>query len=201
MGQNKLEFQDIYDNFQPKILRYMKYMVGELEAEDLTQEIFVKVYQALESFRGDSKLSTWLYRIATNAALDKLRVSSSPLAAHNRISASSLMDIEAHLDNRNALTGEKIPQLEQQVIRKEMNECIMDFVKKLPEGYRAVLVLGEFEGLRNHEISEVLGVSLDTVKIRLHRARLMLKKELEENCPAYWIEENEFIPEIKRRKK
>ena len=201
MGQNKLEFQDIYDNFQPKILRYMKYMVGELEAEDLTQEIFVKVYQALESFRGDSKISTWLYRIATNAALDRLRVSPSPLAMQNRISDSLLKDIEAHLDDRNALTGEKIPLVEQQVIRKEMNECIMDFVKKLPEGYRAVLVLGEFEGLRNHEISEVLGVSLDTVKIRLHRARVMLKKELEENCPAYWIEENEFIPEIKRRVK
>jgi RNA polymerase sigma-70 factor (ECF subfamily) len=73
MDDSELEFQKIYDAFQPKILRYLIRLVGENEAEDVTQEIFVKVSQALENFRGESKLSTWLYRIATHAALDRLR--------------------------------------------------------------------------------------------------------------------------------
>ena len=75
MGENKL-FSDIYDEYQAKILRYLKRLVGELEAEELTQVVFEKISRNLNSFKGDSKLSTWIYRIATNTALDKLKSSS-----------------------------------------------------------------------------------------------------------------------------
>jgi RNA polymerase sigma-70 factor (ECF subfamily) len=68
-----LEFQKIYDTYQPKILRYLTRMVGESDAEDLTQDVFVKVNKALGDFRGESKVSTWLYRIATNVAMDRMR--------------------------------------------------------------------------------------------------------------------------------
>ena len=78
-----------------------------------------------------------------------------------------------------------------------MNECIRDFIEKLPEAYRTVLVLGELEGLRNKEIAEILGVTLDTVKIRLHRAREKLKEELVAHCDSYWIEGNEFVPDLR----
>ena len=66
------EFRDIYEQFYPKILRYMARMVDESEAEDLTQEVFGRVAGSLAAFRGESQLSTWIYRIATNAALDRL---------------------------------------------------------------------------------------------------------------------------------
>lgn len=193
MDNSEFEFQKIYDAFQPKILRYLIRLVGEHEAEDLTQEVFVKVSQALENFRGESKLSTWLYRIATNAAIDRLR---SPLS-QKRLSDDSIEQDETELDDRNAWTGEKKPLVEQQIVRKEMNDCIKDFIEKLPENYRTVLVLGELEGLSNKDVAEILGVTLDTVKIRLHRARERLKKELAANCDSDWIEGNEFIPDLK----
>ena len=78
-----------------------------------------------------------------------------------------------------------------------MNECIRGYIEKLPESYRTVLVLSEREGLRNNEIAKILGVTLDTVKIRLHRAREILKEGLRNNCDSYWIEDNEFLPELK----
>jgi len=80
MSDIELEFQIIHDTFRPKIYRYLSRMVGEHEAEDLTQEVFVKVNQGLGNFKGESKLTTWLYRIATNAAIDRLRSPSFQLA-------------------------------------------------------------------------------------------------------------------------
>jgi RNA polymerase sigma-70 factor (ECF subfamily) len=70
-----------------------------------------------------------------------------------------------------------------------MNDCIRGYIEKLPGDYRAVLALSEYEGLKNNEIADILGITLDTVKIRLHRARAKLKEELESNCELYWVEE------------
>jgi RNA polymerase sigma-70 factor (ECF subfamily) len=78
-----------------------------------------------------------------------------------------------------------------------MNDCIRGFIARLPENYRMVLVLGEFEGLKNEQIADILGLTLDTVKIRLYRARQRLKAELAANCGPEWVEGNEFLPELK----
>jgi RNA polymerase sigma-70 factor (ECF subfamily) len=198
MQYGEPEFQRIYADFQPRILRYMGRMVGEREAEDLTQEVFVKVNRALAGFRGESSLSTWLYRIATNAALDRRR---SP--SFQRSDSYSLADDageagdEAETGGGEARPGERAPSAEQQLIRREMNECIRDFVERLPDNYRTPLVLSELEGLKNGEIAEILGVSLDTVKIRLHRARAKLKRELMAYCDPAWVEDNEFLPDLR----
>jgi RNA polymerase sigma-70 factor, ECF subfamily len=196
MSDRDVEFQKIYDDFQPKILRYLAHLVGENEAEDLTQETFVKINLALGNFRGEAKLSTWIYRIATNTALDRLR---SPAFQQAAQLSSDLIELdESPLDDRNTWTGEKTPLVEQQIYRKEMGACVQDFIGKLPENHRAVLVLSEMEALSNNEIAKILGISLDTVKIRLHRARGKLKQELETHCDSYWIEGNEFLPDFKR---
>jgi len=200
MDENKLDFLDIYASYQPKILRYVTHMVGELDAEDLTQEIFVKISQSLSDFRGEAKLSTWLYRIATNAAVDRLRSPAYKHAVQLREAEAQGEEVEKELDYRNIWTGEKVPVLEWQVVRKEMSECLQGYIQKLPESYRTVLALSEFEGLSNREVADILGVSLGTMKIRLHRAREKLKKDLIENCDAYWIEGNEFIPDLRRIK-
>ncbi len=197
MSYDELEFQKVHETFRPRIHRYLTRLVGENEAEDLTQEVFVKVAQALENFRGESTLSTWLYRIATNAALDRLRSPSFQRIAQIELPVDSIETGEAEIEDRDVWTGDKTPSVEQQLVRKEMNECIRDFIEKLPETYRTVLVLSELEGLRNKEIAEILGVTLDTVKIRLHRAREKLKEELWTHCDSYWIEGNEFVPDLK----
>ena len=197
MENNELEFDEIYAAFQPKILHYLTSLAGEPEAEDLTQETFVKINLALENFRGESKLSTWIYRIATNTALDRLRSPSFQQAAQ-KLSADLIEIDESPLDDRNAWTGEKTPLVEPQIYRKEMGACIQDFIGKLPESYRTVLVLGEMESLSNNEVAEILGLNLGTVKIRLHRARAKLRQELESNCDSYWVESNEFLPDFKQ---
>lgn len=198
MPDKDLMFQEIYNTFQPKILRYLARLVGENEAEDLTQETFVKLSQGLENFRGESKLSTWLYRIATNTALDRLRSPVFRETSAARLPNASIEKDEPELDDRNTWTGEKIPWVEPQIYRKEMGACIRDFIGKLPESYRTVLVLSEMESLSNHEIAEILGVSLETVKIRLHRARTKLRQELETHCDFDWVEGNEFLPDLKQ---
>jgi len=198
MGDSDLEFRAIHDAFRPRIHRYLMRLVGDSEAEDLTQEVFVRVARALENFRGESKLSTWLYRIATNAAFDRLRSPSFQRVAQIWLAGDSVETGEAEIEDRDAWTGEKTPSVEQQFVRKEMNECIRDFIENLPENYRTVLVLSDLEGLGNAEISEVLGVTLETVKIRLHRARKKLREELETHCDSSWLEDNEFVPDLRR---
>jgi len=148
-------------------------------------------------FRGESQLSTWIYRIATNAALDRLRSPSFRQTVQKRVANDSIALGEIEPSDKDVWTGEKTPSLETSLIRKEMNECIRNFVENLPTDYRTVVVLSELEGLKNNEIAKILGVSLDTVKIRLHRARAKLKKELETHCSFYRDERNELACDLK----
>lgn len=188
MAECDAEFGTIYSHFRPKILNYLRKLVGEHEAEDLTQEVFVRVSRSLDGFRGESSLSTWIYRIATNAAMDHMRKSvSRPTAS---IPGGSGDDDSSLPDD--TVPDDSSPVLDTLLIRKDMNECIRGIVDRLPENYRAVLVLSELEGLTNAEIAEVNGISLDTVKIRLHRARARLRKELEAKCDFYRDERNEL---------
>jgi RNA polymerase sigma-70 factor (ECF subfamily) len=192
------EFQDIYNNFNEKIHRYLARLVGEADSEDVTQEVFLKVNAGLDDFRGDSSLSTWIYRIATNAAMD-----------YKRKSATSPQSYVAEKDSpacEEDIAGDASSSPDRQLIRKEMNDCIKGVVDGLPENYRTVLVLSDLEELTNSEIAEVLDISLETVKIRLHRARAGLKKELEYRCNFYKDERNELacdrkIPPLKFLKK
>ncbi len=177
MSYDELEFQKIHETFRPKIHRYLTRLVGEHEAEDLTQEVFAKVSRALETFRGESQLSTWLYRIATNAAIDKMRSFS-----FRQDAQSSSLDDSNEDEDRDIWTGEEPPLLEQQFMRKERYQCFGNFVENLPPHYRTVVVLSELGELSNKEIAQVLGLSLDAVKIRLHRGRARLFRELKTHC-------------------
>jgi RNA polymerase sigma-70 factor (ECF subfamily) len=174
------EFQEIHDAFRPRILRYLSRLVGDSEAEDLTQEVFTKVHHALPGFRGESKISTWIYRIATNSALDRLRTATS------RCAAGILPGETVEEGEVNPWTGESPPSIESQVASRAMSECIREFIFRLPDNYRTVLVLGDLEGLQDREIAEILGVSLQATKIRLHRARERLRRELETGCDLSW---------------
>lgn len=189
MPDSVINFEAIHDSFQPKILRYLTRLVGRHEAEDLAQTVMVKVSEGLKDFRGDAKLSTWIYRIATNAALDRLRKP----GLHQAGAQGALQEeTEPNSEEGNTRLEAQSPSVEQTAIREEMNACIREFIERLPENYKTAMVLGEIEGFKNAEIADILGVSLDTVKIRLHRARERLRKELEAGCGFHRDESNEF---------
>lgn len=197
MRNGELEFRKIHDAFRPKILRYLTRLVGPDEAEDVAQEVFVRVGRALENFRGESQLSTWIYRIATNAALDRLRSPSFQATGRPGGSTVVIGVGEIGTEDTDVWTGEKTSSAEASLVRKEMNECIRSFIENLPADYRTVLVLSELEGMTDHDIAEIIGASLNTVKIRLHRARAKLRKELETHCSFYRDERNELACDLK----
>lgn len=175
MGAASLDFQSVHDRFRPRVLRYLARLAGEAEAEDLTQSVMLKVSEGLPGFRGDSSLSTWIYRIATNAALDTLRRKAIPPSTDSGLEG----------EDGDPLPEAQSASVETTAIREEMNACIREFIERLPETHKTVMVLSELEGFKNAEIATILGISLDTVKIRLHRAREKLRKELDAGCHFY----------------
>ena len=192
MSETAIEFQPIHDTYRSRILRYLTRLVGEPEAEDLAQNVFEKVSEGLKNFRAEASLSTWIYRIATNVAFDRLR-SRAPqqgtVVAWNDTSTS-----ESSLDEeeREVLPDQAVPSVETEVIRLEMNDCIKQVIDELSYNYRSVIVLHDIGGFRNQEIADILSVSLAVVKIRLHRARQELKKKFEAGCEFYRDDRNEF---------
>ena len=179
-----MEFEEIYEEFHPKILNYLARLMGPNEAEDTAQVVFAKVSRGLDSFKGQSKLSTWIYRIATNTAIDKLR---SP--AHRHASGQIPLEDSTTVENNTSRITRSQTPIDQKIIRKEMGDCVREYVDRLPPDHRTVLVLSELEGFKNKEIADILMITLENVKVRLHRARARLKQELDDGCDFYHTEE------------
>jgi RNA polymerase sigma-70 factor (ECF subfamily) len=177
-----LDFQRVYDEFHVRIRRYLARLGGSADADDLAQETFARVSQALAGFRGEAALSTWVYRIATNVALDRAR--SRGLQLRSR---------EAQPEALATLST--MPVIEHDIARREMSACVRDYVDQLPPEYRTVVVLSELEELPDREIAAVLGISLEAAKIRLHRARARLREMLQQGCDFSRDDRNEFTCE------
>ncbi len=177
------EFEQIYTEFRPGIYRYLTRFIGVKDAEDLTQDVFVKVAKAFDGYNNKSQLSTWIYQIAKNAAIDKLRSDS-----FKQVSSEKFLLIEEHLNVENLRSDKRQLSIEEQVMRIEVNECIQAIIATLPQNYKTILTFSEIEGLKNNEIAGMLGLSVSAVKARLHRAKVKLKKELLENCEFYRTE-------------
>ena len=179
-----MDFQEIYTEFQPRILQYLSRMMDPAEAEDVAQEVFEKVNRSLDGFKGRSKLSTWIYRIATNTAIDRLRS-----ASFKHSSQQTELEETTETKAKNDWTGQAQTSTDQKIIRREMSECVREFIDRLPPDYSTILILNEIEGFKNKEIAEILQISLENVKVRLHRARAGLKKQLDGGCDFYHNEE------------
>lgn len=197
MNSDELEFNRIFKEYQPKILRYLTRLTGMYEAEDLSQEVFIKVESGLKNFRGESQLSTWIYRIATNTAVDRMRSPSFKYKVNEGIPSEPVQKDDLDTEDKDLFTGEVTESTDQQYVRKEMNSCIRNFIENLPENYKTVVILSELEELKNKEIAEILHLTLDTVKIRLHRARAQLRKKLQSDCSFYRNEQNELSCDLK----
>lgn len=147
-------------------------------AEDLTQETLLRAHQKLATLEDPTRLQSWLYRIATNICHDRFRRSGS------RVRTRSL-DEESSEDTESGRLSELPdvgPRLDKVMEQKEMSACVQRYLADLPDPYRAVILLHDEANMTNPEIAEMLGLSLATVKIRVHRAREKLRVALQEAC-------------------
>ena len=165
-------FEKIVGEHEKKIYNLALRMLGSPDdARDILQDTFLKVYDHLDKFRGDSRLSTWIYRIAMNEALMKIRREKGRMVSLDTFKVSEgevrSLDIEDWAQK-------PLDKLLTRELGKEMDTA----VSGLPEDYRAVFLLRDVEGLSNADIARVLDISVPAVKSRLHRARLFLRGEL-----------------------
>lgn len=192
------DFSRIFEAYHHKVLAYATKLVGRDEADDIAQEVFVKVRRSLGTLADPSKLSSWIYTITLNTVRDAARKSSArvdrPFGANDSAHAG---DEEDDAIARVADTTSHTP--EEAVIRSEMVGCYLDYVNQLPPNYLEVYVLSEFEELANDQIARRLSISLGTVKIRLHRARTKLFEQLRQNCRCYMNERGELMATTKNR--
>jgi RNA polymerase sigma-70 factor (ECF subfamily) len=187
------KFIKIYHDYYQKIVKYLSRIVGPNDAEDIAQDVFDKISRNISGFRRESKLSTWIYRIATNTAIDRLRSS-----AYKHSTEHCAIEGDSGLEVQSVLAAHEHTATDQTVIRKEMSECVNEFIDNLPPDDRAVIALSELEGLANKEIADILEISLDNVKIRLHRARAKLRAALNDGCDFYHSEKNVLVCDRKQ---
>lgn len=179
------DFNEIYNQYYPMVLRYVARVVGENDSEDVAQDVFDKVNRNLGEFQSKSKISTWIYRIATNTAIDRIR------SVAYRYNKSQVALEEGTIpDSQLSLKDRKPPSTDQVVIQKEMRDCINEYIEALPPDYKTIIVLSDLEGLANKEIAEILDITVENVKVRLHRARAKLKDLLDDACEFYYTEKN-----------
>jgi RNA polymerase sigma-70 factor, ECF subfamily len=163
---------DELEQYRPAIARHLRRMVGNsAEAEDLTQETFLRALRQRLTLRDDAALLGWLYQIATHAALDRLR---------QRVRMRHRQDESCPEDLR--LEDKRLPSALYVIEQQEMSTCVQQYVARLSDSHRPVLLLHDVEGLTAAEIAELLGLSLANVKMRLHRARRALQSMLNEAC-------------------
>jgi RNA polymerase sigma-70 factor, ECF subfamily len=186
---SSFDFDTMVRSTRPQLVRYVGRLVGEADAEDVVQIVLSKAASALSAFRGDASPRTWLFRIATNAAHDWNR-------AH-RGAAEEPLEL-ANEEDEGTLGSEEASQ-ERRLVREEMSQCVAEVLRRLPESYQVVLALSDCEELSDREVAEVLGASVGTAKIRLHRARAKMKEALERACCFYHDAENILSCERKEK--
>lgn len=179
------EIEAVYEREAPSIRRYLATLVGQ-EAEDLAQEVFARAHRAAGSHRGEATLATWIRRIATHVAIDHLRSAASRLTVLSTASG----DEGCAAPPGEPEAGSDDP--ERSLIRAEMRGCILELVRRLSGPHAEVILLGELRGLKDREVADALGISLEAAKIRLHRARARLRALMQGHCELYRDPESGF---------
>jgi RNA polymerase sigma-70 factor (ECF subfamily) len=185
---------EVYETYHRRVVAYAARLLGKDEAEDIAQEVFVKVGRSLGTLSDVTKLTSWIYAVTINTVRDHVRkcggeTAASPSTGNSPESGERAEDPVADVRD----TASRSP--EQAAIRNEMVACYLDYVRRLPRRYYVVYALSELEDLSNQEIADRLCLSLGTVKIRLHRARALLHGELRRHCRCYRNERGELMGE------
>lgn len=173
-------FDRFVETYRTKLFQYSFMMCGHREdAEEVAQETLLKVFQSLDQLREPERLKAWVFTIARNACLMKRR--KSVFAPQRELSLDELMpDAAGEGGERRIQIADWGALPDTVVLRKELRDELDRAISELPDIYRAVVVLRDVEELSTEETAEVLGVSIETIKTRLHRARLALRQKLDE---------------------
>ncbi|HSO58413.1 MAG TPA: RNA polymerase sigma factor SigW [Paenisporosarcina sp.] len=165
-------FAEIVELFQDKLYRICYRMLGnQHEAEDIAQEAFVRAFINIHTFDTNRKFSTWLYRIGTNLCIDRIRKKKPDYFLDAEVAGTEGLNMYSQIASKDELP-------EQEVLKMEMQDRVQYEISRLPDKYRAVIVLKYMEDLPLQEISEILEMPLGTVKTRIHRGREALRKQL-----------------------
>ncbi|HUI95270.1 MAG TPA: RNA polymerase sigma factor [Xanthobacteraceae bacterium] len=184
MARTADPFRTLYDANHDRVRRMLARLVGAQDADDVAQAVFAKAAKALPEFRGDADPSTWLYRIAANAASDWLR----SRATHEARRTVPLVDAGDDATRDPAIVAAEAdpqPSPEQQVASDDTSACIRGEIARLADGYREVLMLSALGGLDDAQIAAILGITHGNAKVRLHRARQEFKKIIAARCDFY----------------
>ena len=174
----KASFEAAVEKYHARIFQLVyRYLGNYDEADDVTQETFIRAYRAWDNFRGDAQVYTWLYRIALNLCHNQKK----KLTRRQQAEGPSL---DAPIDNSAEDEGQTMDVPDTSAVpwntleRKELNQQLFDAVQRLPENYRVVIVLRDIEGMSYVEIAEITNSSLEAIKSRLFRARNLLRTRL-----------------------
>jgi RNA polymerase sigma-70 factor (ECF subfamily) len=172
-ARDERAFKALVARFQDRIYNLIRRLLGNPEeARDVTQEVFVSVFEKVDSYRGDSSLATWLYRIATNHAKNRIKYLS---RRKDRMRDS--LDQMLVPPTASSFSAE-VPRPDQALTRELVSRMVDRALGELDEEQRIVLVLRDVEGQSYEDIAEITGLQLGTVKSRLHRGRQRLKEIL-----------------------
>jgi RNA polymerase sigma-70 factor (ECF subfamily) len=166
-------FEAIVGRYQARVFRLACRLTSDTDAADVLQETFLQVYRHLSSFRGESQLRTWLYRIASNAALMHRRAS-----ARRPAESLDLFLPRFDADGRHAATPAELQiasRADELLDRQVLAEKAREIIARLPDLYRDAFVLRDLEEMSTADVAQALGVEPATVRQRVHRARLMLR--------------------------
>lgn len=167
--------EHVFREYGPRVFSLARRMLGnDADAEDVTQDVLLQVVRKLDTFRGESSLSTWLHRITVNAALAHRRKRAAREQREVQDPLALFTENGYHAHSVKPWNGapDKIAQ------NHETSRLIEKAIAELPEIYRDVYVLADVEGLPNAEIGDMLGLTLPAVKSRLHRGRLLMRNAL-----------------------
>ncbi len=166
---------DLASTFGPRIQQLaLRYVKNWEDAEEVTQDVLMKVYRKIDAFRGDAALSSWIYRITFNTAMSRLRSTRA-----SRMAEMQKPDPGSQEPDRTPSEPADWSSLaDDHVLRAEMRQRLIEALTRLPEVYRVPVILRDIQGLSTEEASAVLDVKPQTLKSRLHRGRLMLREHL-----------------------
>lgn len=165
-------FAEIVELYKDKVYQLCYRMLGNAhEAEDMAQEAFIRAYVNISRFNTDLKFSTWLYRIATNLCIDRIRKKKPDYYLDAEVAGTDGLTMYSQIPA-------EVKKPEDELEGMELQELIQQEILKLPEKYRTVIILKYIQELSLNEISEILDMPLGTVKTRIHRGREALRQQL-----------------------
>ncbi len=173
--RDEAAFTELIRLYEKRIFQLVLRMLQDRgEAEDVAQDVFLTVFKSIDSFRGDSKLSTWLYRVATNHCKNRIKY----LERRARGKKTELDDLSEHdrVESASMSASSHIARPDQQAEANQMEALMRRAIAQLDEDQRELVILRDVENLSYEEIQEITGLPEGTVKSRLHRARLQLAK-------------------------